>query len=605
MQSKALDALTAAQREAAAYLDGPALVVAGPGSGKTRTLVARLTALIESGTACADELLAVTFTRKAAGELRSRLTAALGAAGQDVTVGTFHQVALLLRPLPAGVVLFGEADQAALAAQAAGAHGCANKASAASKLSAAVSRWKGSGCDWESSLAPGEDDQPRWLKPAAQSYQQGLRALGAEDLDDLLIAATLAVRAGAAARRFRFVQVDEYQDVNGVQRELLCALAGQGAQLFAIGDPDQAIYAFRGADVRHFHAFAEDFPAARTFFLRENFRSTPAVVTAANAVINHNPLRPQEAAARAMRDGGERLVLSSSASAVVEAIGVAREIERLIGGTSLSSHDQGRSAAWAAGRYGFSDIAVLTRTVARADRLAEALQHEGVPILRPRRAHLQDEAARELLACLRLLAQPDDLGAWLRLLGREGAALTLASSLASSLTDLGARRAAGALSELPPFLSELRGLAQSEQLERLARQLEASPECVAAVAAQLATPGGGLADVAPVHESDEWDERFERVAVLTLHGAKGLEFPVVFLCGCEAELLPGSRAEPQDVIEERRLFFVGLTRAKDLLYLSHVEGRPRSPFLDELPGELLLCPPPPKRKPRPPQLKLF
>lgn len=602
MQSKALDELTASQREAAAYLDGPALVVAGPGSGKTRTLVARLTALVESGLARPEELLAVTFTRKAATELRARLHASLGEAGQGVTVGTFHQVALLLRPLPEGTVLLGEADRAALAEQVASAHTTGSRAGAAGKLVDAVSRWKGLRCDWEAELAQSDcererEREPAWLKPAAASYQQGLAAIGAEDLDDLLLAAARAVRAGEARRSFRFVQVDEYQDVNGVQRELLCALAAAGSQLFAIGDPDQAIYAFRGADVRHFLAFADDFPGARTFFLLDNFRSVATVVTAATAVIRNNPQRPHTAEARASRPGGERLVLTSSPSAMAEAIGVAREIERLIGGTSLSSHDQGRSLAWAAGQYGFSDVAVLTRTVARADRLAEALQHEGVPILRPRRPHLQDQAARELLACLRLLSRPGDLGAWLRLLGREGSPPSLAA--------LAERRAQGQLPALPPQLAELSGLPQSEQLERLARQLEASPESVAAVAAQLATGSDGLADVAPAHESDEWDERFERVAVLTLHGAKGLEFPVVFLCGCEAELLPGSRAEPHEVIEERRLFFVGLTRAKDLLYLSHVAGRPRSPFVDELPGDLLACPPPPKRKPRPPQLKLF
>jgi len=547
-----LDGLTASQAGAAACTDGPVLVVAGPGSGKTRTLVARLAYLIESGLAQPEELLAVTFTRKAAFELKARLGTMLGPRGHGVVVGTFHSVALLLRPLPNGTLLLGEADRRALAqrvvshvrataGEAAGAQ--SNAASTAEKcadkLIDAISRLKGRSCGWQAEL--GTLSRPSWLGPAARAYVEWLQALGAEDLDDLLVAATQAVRQGTAQRRFRYIQVDEYQDVNGAQRELLCALAATGASIFAIGDPDQAIYGFRGAEVAHFHAFPSDFPGAQRFFLRDNFRATATLVSASTAVIAVNFGRQQDAgpSPRAARPGGEPLVYSAAPSAISEAIGVARQIERLIGGTSLLSHDQGRTPAWAAGRYGFSDIAVLTRTAARADRIAEALDREGVPILRPRRTRTAAATAEAL---------------WSQLLDTDE-------------LPLGAR-----LLQLAAKLRELIDMPQSVGLE---------------------------------HEADEWDEHMQRVAVLTLHGAKGLEFPVVFLCGCEAELLPGNGADAESTAEERRLFYVGLTRAKDLLFLSHLNERPRSPFLDELPKELVSAPAPPKRKPRPPQLKLF
>lgn len=557
----ALDGLLPAQAEAAACTTGPVLVVAGPGSGKTRTLVARLLHLIESGTANPSELLAVTFTRKAAQELRARLTAQLGPAGRQITVGTFHSVALLLRPLPAGAALLGEADRRALgqkivAAIAQELPRVRLGAAAEGTLIDTVSRVKGQGTDWESRLD--QISEPAWLASAVRAYKTWQEALSAEDLDDLLLAATRALRDGAAARRFRFVQVDEYQDVNGAQRELLRALSATGASLFAIGDPDQAIYAFRGAEVAHFHAFGDDFPGTQRFFLRENFRSTATIVRAASSVITRNldRLGGHDLAPHTSTLGGEKLRLRPAPSATAEAIGVARQIEQLIGGTSLSSHDQGRSVAWAAGRFGFSDIAVLTRTAARADRIAEALAHEGVPILRPRRAKLEASRAEALWS--RLLENP----------------------------------------ELPP----------RQRLARLAESIGAADSSLASLLA--ATPSEEntdetLTEPGLPHESDEWDARLQRVAVLTLHGAKGLEFPVVFLCGCEAELLPGRDADATTIIEERRLFYVGLTRAKEMIYLSYLAERPRSPFLDELPGELLSVAAPRAKKPRAPQLKLF
>jgi DNA helicase-2/ATP-dependent DNA helicase PcrA len=275
--------------------------------------------------------------------------------------------------------------------------------------------------------------------------------------------------------------------------------------------------------------------------------------------------------------------------------------------------------AWAGQSYSFSDVAVLTRTAARADLLAAALQREGVPILRPRRAHLDSAAARDLLAYLRLCASPADLGAdvgalW-QVLRCEARAqdLPVPPLPGASAATPGARFATvpePLRSAIATRIGALVPLALPDRLTALATWLatpEPDQEAVRAQLARLAPNALPFADQS--HESDEWEPAQERVAVLTLHGAKGLEFPVVFLAGCEASLLPGAGCSAAECAEERRLFYVGLTRARDRLYVSAVDAEPAterpSPFLAELPAHLVSAPAPRPRKPPKPQLKLF
>lgn len=637
--------LTAAQQQVVHSPGGPLLVVAGPGAGKTRTLTARLQHLIATGQAQPDEIAAVTFTRKAAAELQSRLAVALGESASAITVGTFHRIALILRPLPAGTALLSEGDRVFFCERAlekpGGQSGAPRgepegrqPARRALKLAQAISLLKGQRSDWLDVLRRGgpelaaladglSGDRAQELPAAALRYAELLTRYQAEDLDDLLVQALQALRQGSAVRTFRYVAVDEYQDVSGVQRELVVALGRHAAEVLAIGDPDQAIYAFRGAEVRHFHAFAADFPTARTVYLRENFRSCQNLVEAAAAVIAHDPDRraPPPLPTRAT---GAPITRWSAASLLGEALLIVREIDRLVGGTSLLSHDARRADAWAGQSYSFSDVAVLTRTAARADELAAALQQEGVPIQRPRRAHLASAAARELVAYLRLCARPDapgaDVGALLAVLRSE-------ARRAGLLTDRGELPAPGASSPAARFaavpeplrsviaerVNTLAPLPLADRLTALAALLGTPEADVAAVRAQLDRLGPHALPLAELsHESDEWEPAQERVAVLTLHGAKGLEFPVVFLAGCEADLLPGCGRSQAEIAEERRLFYVGLTRAQDRLYVSCVAREPASaaadqpsPFLDELPESLVHRPAPPKRKPKSPQLKLF
>ena len=637
--------LTAAQREVVEHVGGPLLVVAGPGAGKTRTLTARLCHLIATAQVQPAAIVAVTFTRKAAAELQERLQAALGPRARELTVGTFHRVALLLRPLPAGTTLLGEGDRILFCEQAleeVATLPASQRTKLAPRLARVLSLLKGQRSDWLQGLEqqPGSDGPAPVnelvdalvgthrsdFRAAARRYAELLAQHQAEDLDDLLLHALSALRAGSAARSFGYVAVDEYQDVSGVQRELVRAL-GACAGVLAIGDPDQAIYAFRGAEAGHFHAFAQDFPGARIVHLRENFRSLSNLVDAAAAVIAHQPDRTAPLPI-ATRPAGAPLVRFTAPSLLGEALFIVREIDGLVGGTSLLSHDARRAAAWAGASYGFGDIAVLTRTAARADELAAALQQEGVPIQRPRRAHLDSAAARELVAYLRLCARPDepgaDVGALWRVLRCEARAAGLPPGAAPSpLAGVSGAARFAAVPEplrrtIEARLAALLPLTLPDRLTALAKALGAAEKDTAAVRAQLAQLGPQLLQLADhSHESDEWQATEERVAVLTLHGAKGLEFPVVFVAGCEAGLLPGGAGSPAELAEERRLFYVGLTRAQDRLYLSCVSRDPStarsaappgdrpSPFLDELPAHLVHCPAPPRRRPRAPQLKLF
>jgi len=498
-----LTGLSSAQAAVATYSTGPQLVTAGPGSGKTRTLCAWIVELIRTQRVSPEDILAVTFTRRAARELTERLAVLLSPIVESLLIGTFHRLALRLAPLPPPLRVIEEAERLEMIEHAVAGTGCRKSPSSLLSL---LSLRKGQHPDYGALLASGTLDVSEEERLVLGRYEALLAERGAVDLDDLLLRAVQALREGTALRQFRFVAVDEYQDVSATQRALVVEL-GRTATVLAIGDPDQAIYAFRGGEVRHFLGFAADFPAARSRFLVENHRSSPQIVAASAAVIAHNPGRLAPAPVPC-RPAGEPLTLLRSPSLRSEAQRIVREIEQLIGGSSLLAHDRRQTASWRAGSYGFSDVAILTRNVARAELISQALREAGLPLSRP-----------------------------------------------------------------------------SEQRRQ--------PSIV---------PGESIE---PVYECDQLED--QRIAVLTLHGAKGLEFPVVFVAGLEAGQLPGPGRSEEQSQEERRLLYVGLTRAKELLYLSYLETAETSPspFLRELPSELIVCEAPAKRRPQKPQLRLF
>jgi superfamily I DNA/RNA helicase len=535
-----LDRLDAMQRVAASAPGGPLLIVAGPGTGKTRTLTHRIAYLCAELGVLPEQCLAITFTRRAAEELRSRLDGLLGPVAADVTVATFHALGLqILRENAAAVGLavdFRVADDAERTAARAEA---------------------------------GADDA---------AYAKLLRDRDLVDLDELVTLALELLRGDPDLvdryqGRWRWIFVDEYQDVDGAQYELLRLLCPPDGNLCAIGDPDQAIYSFRGADVGYFLRFSADFDDARLVRLTRNYRSFAPIVAAAVQAIAPWTLAPGRRLDPARLDPEAPLVGRYAAASVTdEADFVARTIDDLVGGLSHRSFDAGR-ASGAVATGGFADIAVLYRTDAQAAPIIEALSRAGIPLQKRSHDRLRDRAAVAAIARELRLAAPTGTGRDLATRVRQAAQL-LAERFATPTLDV--------LTDTAPPVSPGDVWSAVEVLGPLARRCGADLDRF-------------LADLATGAEVDALDPRAEAVTLLTLHAAKGLEFPVVFLVGCEDGLvplrLPGAPAEADDVAEERRLFFVGMTRAQDRLYVSHARRRvrfgaerdhPPTPFLDPI-----------------------
>jgi DNA helicase-2/ATP-dependent DNA helicase PcrA len=557
-----LDALDPEQRAAAAVAAGPLLIVAGPGTGKTRTLTHRLAHLVTAHGVAPERCLAITFTRRACQELAERLAALVPALAPRMLVTTFHGLGLrVLREqhqrvgLGPGFRVADQAERLELVAELEG--GSERQARRRLEQLAAAKRAAAAG-------GPGADPQAA----ALERYDAALRKLDLVDLDDLIAVPVRLLAADpelAAAYRARFshLAVDEYQDVDELQYRLLRLLAPPDGNLCAIGDPDQAIYGFRGADVGFFLRFTEDWPAARTVRLRRNYRSSPAIVAGALQAIAPAALVPgRRLDAAAAVAGPARIAIHQAPSEQAEAEFVVQTVERLLGGSSFFAIDSGRADGGADHGLSFADVAVLYRTDAQAAPVAEALARAGMPF--QKRSHD------------RLLDRPAVRAVVRRLRERGGGAAALAGRVAS---------AAEAAAAGPGG-------------EALAAELAAVPELLAPLAERCGDDlGRFLAELALGEEVDTWDPRADRISLLTLHAAKGLEFPVVFLAGCEDGLLPlrwpGQDADPA---EERRLLFVGMTRARSHLFLSHARRRSRrgvvreavpSPFLADIQEALL------------------
>ena len=568
-----LAALDEDQRAAAEAVDGPLLILAGPGAGKTRVLTYRIAHLVAERGAAAENCLAITFTRRAAAEMRERL-ARLLPAGTEVPVHTFHSLGLtILREhasaagLDRGFRIAGEAERIALLAQT-----LDLTAHKAERWLRAISKEK------RTQSWAGID-----AAEATAAYGRALALRNWIDFDDLV---SLSVRAmvadpGVAARyrsRFRFISVDEFQDVDEQQYRLLTLLAPADGNVCVIGDPNQAIYGFRGADASCFDRFRQDHPAVRVARLGRNYRSSGTIVTAAAQVI---AARRSEPVAEMVRDMLERIVIHAAPTERAEAEFVVETIEQIIGGHSFFSLDSGRANAALATHVSFADFAVLYRTEAQSAALCEALDRSGIPWQKSSHAPLTDEPA------VRALLQE---------LGAGSDATTLPDAL---------RAAAERLAERGDSVD---GAGIAMAFPRLA-----------ALAERCGNDRARLADAAALTTDAEFrDPRADRVSLLTLHAAKGLEFEVVFIAGLEDGLLPLHWNEPDEgaMAEERRLFYVGMTRAKDRLILSrarqrHWRGRLQmlepSPFLRDIENELVKhqLMEPGRRKPQDRQLKLL
>ena len=518
-----LDRLDAMQRVAASAPGGPLLVVAGPGTGKTRTLTHRIAYLCAELGVSPDQCLAITFTRRAAEELRQRLVGLLGKAAEGVTVATFHALGLaVLREHPELVGLapgFRVADD---------------------DERAALREQAGQG----------------GTEPEQSQYRKLLRAANLVDLDELVSTPLALLRdqpdlAEQYRQRWPWIFVDEYQDVDSDQYELLRQLTRPDGNLCAIGDPDQAIYSFRGADVGFFLRFAEDFTDARMVRLSRNYRSVPPIIAAAvQAIAPATLVRGRRLEPVRLLPTAPLIGRYHASSATDEAQFVARTVDALVGGVSHRSLEpstgSGPDAREATGEISFADIAVLYRTDAQSGPVLDALHRAGIPVQKRSHNRLRDRTGvAEIARELRLVSGGGELVDRIRRVAR---------SLADR-HDVPTLDGSDAVAVAPADL-----WAAVELLLPLARECgQDLPRFLAALAAGT--------------EVDALDPRAEAVTLLTLHAAKGLEFPVVFLVGVEDGLLPHSFGgapvrEPQ-LSEERRLFFVGLTRAMDRLYLSY------------------------------------
>jgi DNA helicase II / ATP-dependent DNA helicase PcrA len=556
-----LDRLDAMQRVAASAPGGPMLIVAGPGTGKTRTLTHRITYLCAELGVRPDQCLAITFTRRAAEEVGDRLRALLGPVASDVTVATFHALALtILREHPGraglgdGFRVADDADRAAAVKEATTRDGVAT-------MSAAQAR---------RALAAATDDGLR------ERYLAALRRNDLVDVDELVTLAVDLLRGApdlvaAYRRRWSWTFVDEYQDVDPAQFDLLRLLCPADGNLCAIGDPDQAIYAFRGADVSHFQRFAADFIDARVVRLARNYRSSAPILATAVQAIAPTTLVPGRRIDPARSDPeAPQVGRYPAASAADEADFVVRTIDALVGGLSHRSLDSGRvdGREAAAEALSFADIAVLYRTDAQAGPILEALSRAGIPVQKRSHDRLRDRPGVGAIAReLRFALQAFDMSG--------------APAAGSVVARIRQARVA--------VVDRLRTPTLDADLDVSHALTEADVHLAVEVLTPLATRCGDdlatfLTDIATDADVDALDPRAQAVTLLTLHAAKGLEFPVVFIVGCEDGLLPlrmpgrdgglaDEAAEAAAIAEERRLFFVGLTRAQDRLYVSHVQRR--------------------------------
>ena len=572
--ARLLSGLDPDQRRAAETASGPLLIVAGPGSGKTRTLTHRIAHLVASRRASPSECLAITFTRRAADEVRERLRTLLPEEWEDVPVHTFHSFGLsVLREhwnaagLQRGFRIASEAERVGLLQEALG----VSERKARARL-AAISHARRIAA---APPADGETGRAGEANEAEEAYRSRMETRNLIDLDDLVIRAADVLESEPPVReeyrrRHPFVSVDEYQDVDAQQVRLVRQLAPPGGNVCAIGDPDQSIYRFRGADVRFFSGFERDFPGAKVVRLARNYRSDRNIVALSSQVIARSgagprfgpgsgsgTARPRSVPVRA--DPPDLVVLHEAPTEKAEAEFIVRSLEEALGGHSFFSIDSGRSTDGEGRGLSFSDFAVLYRTEAQAAPLAEALARSGMPF--EQRSHR------------RLMEHPG-----------------VAGVVEALLADPGAGSVSERLDALPPPAAGEEGAAE----ERAAARALLKP---------IADACGEdterfLAELALGAEIDAWDPRADRISLLTLHAAKGLEFEVVFIAGCEDGLLPleWSRRDPASLEEERRLFYVGvtrarsnlvLTRAKKRLWRGKVRERSPSPYLADVEERLL------------------
>ncbi len=635
--------LNTAQQEAVAHFEGPILVLAGAGSGKTRVLTARVANLIEHHGVDPSRILTVTFTNKAAGEMRERIGRLLGNEPRGMWSGTFHSIGARMLRRHAALVgrtpnytIYDETDTLGVIKRLMERQRISARDIAPKAISNRISDAKNSLSTPEELAASAMDPITRAAAAVYAGLEPEMRAGNAVSFDDLLVLPVRIFRDHPEIRdryseQFRFVLVDEYQDTNRAQYQFIRSLAHAHSNVMVVGDDDQSIYGWRGADIRNILDFERHFPAARVVRLEENYRSTPNILAVANAAISANIGRKGKTL-RATLPGGEQVTEVATLDERDEAEWIVDEIK------ARQSRDG----------IALSDAAVLYRTNSQSRALEDSFRRQAMPYRLVGSVRFYDRREiRDLVSYLKLIANPWDDEAFRRAvsvpkrglgetsidalgeIARKAELPMLATAGRADLVDVLRPAARKALGEFSEMIARMRLLAAESSVDELLRDLidtiqygaylqvegpesarERSDNVNALIsgAAELVVEEGGEVGLTPLDHFlqramliagvDVLDSSADAVTLMTLHNAKGLEFPMVIVAGLEDGLFPLGQSidEPSMLEEERRLFYVGVTRAERKLYLTHAETRRRngetmpsmrSRFLKEIPAGML------------------
>jgi DNA helicase-2/ATP-dependent DNA helicase PcrA len=626
------------QREAVSYINGPLLILAGAGSGKTRVLAYRLAYMIGVGKISPDKMLAVTFTNKAAEEMRSRVETLVGKTSFPVWTSTFHSLCSKILRKEAGLlgyktnfVIYDEDNSLSLIKRCMEELNISSKTFSAQAILSRISGAKNELVDWRSYSPSAEDFFERHVARVYQLYQEKLEQSSAFDFDDLIMKMAKLFEKNPEVlkkyqNRFQYILVDEYQDTNHAQYVLVKQLSSVHRNLCVVGDDDQSIYGWRGADLNNILDFEKDYPDCKVIRLEQNYRSTQVILDAASSVVTNN-LGRKGKTLWTDKKGGDKICLHLVEDENYEALICVQKIKNLLEKTNLIS----------------KDFVILYRTNAQSRILEQKLRDAGIPyIIVGGVRFYQRKEVKDILAYLKVVSNLDDVLNLRRIINVPSRGIgdkTLSKledfALENKTSFFEALKEVEKISDIPQrmqnqindfyrmmnefiraknqlpidkltkliiektgYLDELRKEKTIEAESRAENVLELVT-AVEEFKQRAKTPSlePFLEEVSLLADVDYWDETKDRVSLMTLHSAKGLEFPVVFITGLEEGLFPISRSleSSRETEEERRLFYVGLTRAKEKVFLSYCHHRKRfgdmvnlkSRFLDEIPENLI------------------
>jgi len=630
------------QRQAVETVEGPLLILAGAGSGKTRVLTRRVAHLIGTCGVSPSRILAMTFTNKAAGEIRERVEALLDGSTRGLWMGTFHSICarfLRIEAHAAGLepnfTIYDTSDSLAVIRKVTKASNLSDKDFPPKQIRSRIITEKNRMASPDAGEGRAFSYYDQQFATLYRAYQDELQACNAVDFDDLLKRCVQTLRQNDELlekyqNRFEYILIDEYQDTNRPQYLLAKSLAERHQNICVVGDDDQSIYGWRGADIRNILDFEKDYPNTTTIKLEQNYRSTQVILDAGNAVISHNQGRKGKDL-WCDRTGGDLIRLRRTLDEKDEARWVCQVVRELK----------------EAGEHGFRDSAVLYRTNAQSRALEEHLVRSNIPyVIVGDVKFYERKEIKDVLAYLRLIDNPHDTVGLARVINspKRGIGKTSVDRLLDYAAQAGIAPydalgrldqietlSSGAVSKMRAFRSmmdDFRDVATTETADRLATQVIKKTEFLQSLG-PYGTPDAEsrrdnvqelvaniqafverstdpsvaefLREVSLMMDVDSWDEDADALTLMTMHSAKGLEFRSVIICGLEDGLFPIIRSaedleDDESLEEERRLFYVGITRAQDRLFLSYTRERRRygglmsckpSRFLNEIPGHLV------------------